>query len=184
MAALSITGDIGGEQGDGVTPFGGKSTNNPAECTPGSPCTQQFLSWMAYNRFWFFDKKVAFTFGGGQMHNPGRYLVLPPTGQASPWAASLSTPNVQYTAPTSPFPIVPGTKFDAFDYAAGFQFMPWEQVTYDIEFSERQSSVPYFAGHGGVTSPDGYMTTPTPAGWRPDLVTSDLRIILAMLVRF
>jgi hypothetical protein len=44
--------------------------------------------------------------------------------------------------------------------------------------------VPYFAGHGGVTSPDGYFTTATPPGWRPDLVKNDLRLIGAMLVRF
>jgi hypothetical protein len=62
--------------------------------------------------------------------------------------------------------------------------MPNEQVTYDLEFSRRASSVPYFAGHGGVTSPDGYITTPTPGGWRPDLVKSDLRLIAAILVRF
>jgi hypothetical protein len=62
--------------------------------------------------------------------------------------------------------------------------MPTEYLTYDLEFSRRQASVPYFAGHGGVTSPDGYITTTTPTGWRPDLVTSDLRLIAAMLVRF
>ena len=51
--------------------------------------------------------------------------------------------------------------------------------------------MPYFAGHGGVTSPDGYMenaggtgASAAPIGWRPDLVKSDSRIILAMLVRF
>ena len=48
----------------------------------------------------------------------------------------------------------------------------------------RRPNVPYFAGHGGVTSPDGYTTTPTPAGWRPDLVKGDTRVILAYLLRF
>ena len=182
--AISITGDIGGENGDGVTAFGGKSTNNPADCTSSSPCTQQFLSWMAYDRTWLFDNVLAFTFGGGQMHNPGRYLVLPPTGQASPFGQSLSTNNIGYVAPTNPFSTSQGTTFDAWDIAAGFQYMPSELVTYDIEFSRREASVPYFAGHGGVTSPDGYQSTTTPAGWRADLSTTDLRLILAMLVRF
>ena len=58
---------------------------------------------------------------------------------------------------------------------------PW---TYDVEVNSRHSSVPYFAGHGGVTSPDGYTSTPVPPGWRPDLVKSDNRVIFAMLVRF
>jgi hypothetical protein len=44
--------------------------------------------------------------------------------------------------------------------------------------------VNYFAGHGGVTSPDGYITTTTPAGWQPDLVKADTRIIFAALTRF
>jgi len=44
--------------------------------------------------------------------------------------------------------------------------------------------VDYFAGHGGVTSPDGYITTKVPTGWRPDLTKADNRIILAFLLRF
>jgi hypothetical protein len=176
-AAFSITGDIGGESGDGVTPFGGSGKENG--CTDNTPCTQQFLSWMAYHRFWFFNDVLGFTVGGGQMHNPGRYLVLAPTGAASPFPQPL---NVQ--APTMPYDLNPGTQFDAADYEFGIQYMPVEQVTWDLEFNHRQASVPYFAGHGGVTSPDGYTTTANPAGWRPDLVKSDDRIIAALLVRF
>jgi opacity protein-like surface antigen len=181
-AAFSVTADIGGELGDGVTAFGGSGVEGG--CTSATPCTQQFLSWMAYNRLWFLDGVLAFTAGGGMMHNPGRYLILAPTGQASPFPQPLSTPNVQYVAPTGAYDTNPGTKFDAWDVAAGFQYMPTEQVTYDLELSRRASNVPYFAGHGGVTSPDGYMQTTTPPGWRPDLVKSDLRIIAALLVRF
>ena len=175
--AFSITADIGGEQGDGVTPFGGKGTEG--NCTSATPCTQNFLSAMAYNRLWFFGGHLAWNVGGGFMHNPGRYLVLTPTGNASPVGQPL---NVQ--AATAPFDTNPGTKFDAFDYSTGIQYMPNEQITYDLEFNHRQSADPFFAGHGGVTSPDGYTTTPSPTGWRPDLVKSDTRIIAALLVRF
>jgi opacity protein-like surface antigen len=118
------------------------------------------------------------------MSNPGRYLVLGPTGNASPFAAPTSTTGVALTAVSHPFSLNPGTTFNAFDYEAGFQYMPNEQITYNVEFNHRQSDVPYFAGHGGVTSPDGYSTTAVPAGWRPDLVKSDDRIIVALLVRF
>jgi hypothetical protein len=62
--------------------------------------------------------------------------------------------------------------------------MPTEQTTWDLEWNQRQANVPYFAGHGGVTSPDGYTTTAVPVGWRPDLVKSDDRIIAAFLLRF
>lgn len=122
---------------------------------------------------------LAFTAGGGMMHSPGRYLVLAPTGNASPYPQPL---NVQ--AATQPYDLNPGTKLDAWDVAARIQYMPSEQVTYDLELSRRAANVPYFAGHGGVTSPDGYTTTPTPPGWRPDLVKTDLRVIAALLVRF
>jgi hypothetical protein len=183
-AAFSVTGDVGGEDGDGVTAFGGKSTDNPAQCTPTSPCTQQFLSWMAYHRIWLFDGILAFNFGGGQMHNPGRYLVLAPTGNASGVAQNQSLQGIQYLAPTEGYIIAPGTKFDAWDYEFGIQYMPTEQTTWDLEWNHRQASAPYFAGHGGVTSPDGYITTGTPTGWRPDLVKSDDRVIGAFLLRF
>ena len=185
-AAFSITGDIGGEQGDGVTPFGGHhdSTGTGKSCTVPSPCEQHFLSWMAYNRFWFFDGLVAFTFGGGMMSNPGRYLVLPPTGVASPYQP-LSIQGIDYNAPGfQAFSLNPGTQFNAFDWEYGFQFMPTEQTTWDIEYNHRQADQNYFAGHGGVTSPDGYTTTPVPTGWRPDLVKSDSRVVAAFLLRF
>jgi hypothetical protein len=199
-AAFSATFDIGGEQGDGVTVFGGQvqngSTTNSSQgassynCNTKNvsannrPCDMNFVSWMVYNRFWFFDEKLAFTVGGGMMHNPGRYLILDPTGQASPIPQNLSIQGIQYVPPTTPYWTAPGSTFDAYDYEAGIQYMPVEQVTYDLEFNHRQASVPYFAGHGGVTSPDGYITTSIPTGWRPDLVKGDTRIIGALLVRF
>jgi len=47
----------------------------------GGPA-QNFISGMFYNRLWFTDEQFGWTFGGGFMHNPGRYLVLTPTGVA------------------------------------------------------------------------------------------------------
>jgi hypothetical protein len=195
-AAFSITADIGGEQGDGVTPIGGHSyshTNDPAFCTPqvqmignvqAGPCQQLFASWMAYHRMWFLKDHFAWTFGGGMMHNPGRYLVLPPSGVATPYAPG-AVQGIPYELPgQQAFSLNPGTKFDAYDYETGIQYMPDEQQTWDIEVNHRQASVPYFAGHGGVTSPDGYNTTAIPPGWRPDLVKGDSRIILAFMLRF
>jgi opacity protein-like surface antigen len=185
-AAFSITGDLGGEQGDGVTPYGGSGTEYAADgvtsgCTVAHPCEQNFMSWMAYHRMWFLDGHLAWNIGGGMMHNPGRYLVLAPTGNATP-TSFLQPLNVPPA--TQPFDTNAGTKFDAFDYSTGIQYMPNEQITYDLEFNHRESAENYFAGHGGVTSPDGYYTTKSPTGWRPDLVKWDTRIILAMLVRF
>jgi hypothetical protein len=61
--------------------------------------------------------------------------------------------------------------------------MPNQSILFRVEFVHRESDVPYFAGHGGVTSPSGYTTTTLPAGWVPDLVKTESRIIVAILFR-
>ena len=184
--AFSLTGDIGGETGDGVTPFGGHhdGSNLGTTCKASSPCEQHFLSWMAYHRLWFMDDLFGWTIGGGMMDNPGRYLVLPPSGAATPYQA-LSTSGVSYTSPgPQAFSLSPGTTFHAWDIETGFQYMPTEQTTWGLEINHRQADVPYFAGHGGVTSPDGYTTTKLPTGWRADLAKTDDRVVADFLLRF
>ena len=163
-AAFSLTGDIGIENGGGVTPFGNSKTGAPA---------QNFISGMVYNRLWF-GEHFAWTVGGGFMHNPGRYLVLAPTGDASP------IPPVG----THPFTLNPGDKFDSWDASTTLNFMPNDYITWVVEAVYRHANVPYFAGPGGVTSPDGYVTTPISGGWQPDLVKSEARYVLAMIVHF
>ncbi len=170
--AFSLTGDLGYEVGGGVNGFSRDSVKGPA---------QYFISGMFYNRMWFHYNQFAWTFGGGMMTNPGRYLVLYPTGDASP----LPNPyNPTLGAGTHPFNANTGTFFTGWDVSTNFDWMPNQSITFRIEFVHRESSVPYFAGHGGVTSPSGYTYTPIPAtGWAPDLVKSESRIIFAMLFR-
>lgn len=170
--AFSLTGDFGSEKGAGVNGFkDGDSIQGPA---------QYFASIMFYNRVWFVKNKLAWTFGGGYMTNPGRYLVLYPTGQASP----LPDPNnPTQTEGAFPFSANPGDSFKGFDYSTNIDIMPNQSLTFRIEFVHRESSVPYFAGPGGVTSQTGYTTTPLDPNWRPDLVKSENRIILALLFR-
>jgi hypothetical protein len=168
--AFSATGDFGFENGGGVRAFNGDSTMP----------TQHFISGMIYNRIWFNRNKFAWTIGGGYMTNPGRYLVLLPTGDAS----ALPNPNnPTQTVGTHPFTANPGDKFEGWDYSTNFDWMPNQSLTFRVEYVHRQSSVPYFAGSGGVTSPTGYTTTAIPANWQPDLVKSEDRIILALLFR-
>src|SRR5437588_4393066 len=51
---------------------------------------QSFLGYMIYNRLWFDRDKYGLTIGGGQIYNPGRYLVLlPPINGAT---AASGTP--------------------------------------------------------------------------------------------
>jgi hypothetical protein len=181
-AAFSVTFDLGIEQGDGVQGFGGSGKEYLADgktsgCTNATPCEQNFISGMAYNRLWFDKNLFGWTVGGGFIHNPGRYLVLVPTGVA---AAAFDTNS--------------GTAFDGWDVSTTFDWMPSENLTFRLEGVHRESNVPYFAGRGGVTGPNGYktgwtshpdsaITTQVPMGWTPDLVKSETRLILALLFR-
>lgn len=170
--AFSLTGDIGFEKGGGVNGLSnGDSSQGPA---------QYFASTMFYNRIWFAQNKFAWTVGGGAMTNPGRYLVLYPTGQASP----LPNPNNPTTTEGAfPFSANAGDTFKGWDVSTNLDWMPNQSMTFRIEYVYRNSSVPYFAGAGGVTSQTGYATTALDPNWRPDLVKSESRIIGAILFR-
>lgn len=170
-AAFSLTADIGFEKGGGVNGFKNSDSTKPA---------QYFVSAMFYNRIWFFKNKLAWTFGGGWMKNPSRYLVLYPTGQASP----LPNPNnPTQTEGAFPFSANPGDQFEGWDCSTNFDIMPNQSLTFRVEYVHRHSSVPYFAGKGGVTSQTGYSTSQLDPAWRPDLVKSEDRVILALLFR-
>ncbi len=169
--AFSLTGDIGFEKGGGVNGFDSSDPISPA---------QYFTSAMIYNRVWFANNKMAWTLGGGVMNNPGRYLVLSPTGQASP----LPNPtNPTQTAGTFPFSENPGDAFNGWDCSTNIDFMPKQSITFRVEWVHRESSVPYFAGPGGVTSQTGLTTSVLDPAWRPDLVKSETRLIFAVLFR-
>ena len=130
-AAFSLTMDAGCQYGGGVT------------CSSG-PNKSAFLGWMLYDRTWFDHDRYAVTLGGGAMNNPGRYLtLLPPVNGAT---ASTGTPY---------FSELPGQKLYQWDTTINFQYMPSEWITWWSEVGFRHSSVPYFAGSGGVTPPAG-----------------------------
>ena len=134
--AFSFTGDLGCEYGGGVACFGDKkdgSGNFTAR-------KQAFLGWMAYNRFWFKKDLYGLTIGGGQMNNPGRYLVLvPPINGAD---ALSGTPY---------FTANPGDPFKAWDTSITFDYMPKQYITFRWEYGYRHANVPYFTGRGGIT---------------------------------
>src|SRR5712692_3331070 len=77
--AFSFTGDLGCEFGGGVSCYGNRK---------GGP-KQSFIGYMLYNRAWFKKDTNGLTIGGGQINNPGRYLVLLPpiNGETAPSAA-------------------------------------------------------------------------------------------------
>ena len=134
--AFSFTGDLGCEYGGGVACFGDQrdgSGNITAH-------KQAFLGWMAYNRFWFKKDVYGLTVGGGQMNNPGRYLVLlPPINGAD---ALSGTPY---------FTANPGDPFKAWDSSITFDWMPKQYITFRWEYGYRHANVGYFSGRGGIT---------------------------------
>ncbi len=165
-AAMSFTFDAGCESGAGVS------------CTGGTGPAQYFVGFMLYNRLWFLQDKFAFTVGGGAISNPGRYLVVTPPING----ATTATGGNYFTAN-------PGDPFNAWDTSLTFDYLPSQFVTFRFELNHRQADVPYFVGAGGVTPPGGNQGSPgsvvtTPAGWQPDLVKTETRMNLAMMVRF
>jgi len=164
-AAFSLTGDMGCEHGGGVS-CAGDSAKGPK---------QDFLGFMAYNRFWFHKDRYGFTVGGGKINNPGRYLVLlPPINGAN---ASSGTPY---------FTENPGDPYKAWDLSETFDYMPSQYITFRWEFDHRAANVPYFSGPGGITPPGGNTGAPGSVvpGFTPDLVKDENRLDLAILVKF
>jgi hypothetical protein len=183
-AAFSFTVDAGCEYGGSLN------------CTGGQNKTA-FLGWMLYNRVWFANDKMAVTVGGGSMNNPGRYLtLLPPINGAT---AATGSPY---------FTENPGQHAYMWDTTVNFQYMPKDWITWWTEVGYRHADIPYFAGSGGVTPPNGNNGQPgqfvcnngTPAGtdptqlstlcaanggvWYPDLRTQELKWSAGVLVKF
>ncbi|MEA2258146.1 MAG: hypothetical protein QOJ51_971 [Acidobacteriaceae bacterium] len=187
-AAFSLTGDLGCEFGGGVS------------CTgKGGNPKQAFLGYMFYNRLWFKKDLYGLTIGGGQMANPGRYLVLlPPINGAT---AITGTPY---------FTENPGQPYHAYDLTTTFDYMPNQFITFRAEMGYRHADVPYWTGRGGITPPGGNNGSPASytcatgasAGtnilanaeaacgggiesvWFPDLRTGQIAATAAILVKF
>ena len=164
-AAFSVTVDAGCESGGGVSCFGNGK---------GGP-KQSFLGYMIYNRFWFHRDLYAVTLGGGQINNPGRYLVLlPPINGATAFSG------------TPYFTESPGDPFKAWDASATFDYMPSQYITFRWEYDHRAANVPYFSGSGGITPPGGNTGAPGSVveGFTPDLRKRENRLNMAIMVKF
>jgi hypothetical protein len=190
--AFTLTGDLGCEYGSGVSCYGNHK---------GGP-KQSFVGWMGYNRFWFHRDMFGLTVGGGQINNPGRYLVLiPPINGESAISAATNSPY---------FTGNPGDPFKAWDSSITFDYMPKQYITFRWEYDYRHANVPYWTGKGGITPPGGNngapqfytcnngassgQTDPTLAGqtcaaagssvWFPDLRKNESFIDMAIMVKF
>jgi hypothetical protein len=141
--AASFTEDFGCEYGAGVSCTGDHK---------GGP-KQSFAGYMIYNRFWFHRDLFGLTVGGGQINNPGRYLVLiPPINGEGAVSAATNSPY---------FSENPGAPFKAWDSSITFDWMPRQYITFRWEYDYRHASVPYWTGRGGLTPPGGNNGYPT-----------------------
>lgn len=188
--ALTFTGDLGCEFGGGVSCHGD---------TKGGP-KQSFIGYMLYNRFWFHRDMFGLTLGGGQINNPGRYLVLiPPINGETAATASINSPYFTFN---------PGDPFKAWDTSATFDYMPKQWITFRFEGDYRHANVPYWSGAGGVTPPPGTnnnsptqyacmdgtasgattLTSTTCANdggvWHPDLRRDEILFDVDLMVKF
>ncbi len=121
--AFSFTGDLGCEYGAGVSCYTNKK---------GGP-KQSFVGYMLYNRFWFHNDLFGLTVGGGQINNPGRYLVLlPPINGETAITAATNSPY---------FTENPGDPFKAWDSSVTFDYMPKQYITFRWEYDYRHASV-------------------------------------------
>jgi hypothetical protein len=131
------------------TPYQG--TLNPkwvGHFAPGVNPKQSFVGYMIYERNWFKHEKYAVTVGGGQINNPGRYLVLVPSiNDESAGTAAINSPY---------FSLNPSDPFKAWDSSITFDYLPTQWLTFRVEYDYRHSSVPYWTGHGGQTPPNPY----------------------------
>jgi hypothetical protein len=157
--AFSFTGDLGCEFGPSGTTSSGVYLQGVAchgntkdaksiggdHFAAGINPKQSFAGYMLYNRTWFKKDKYAFTVGGGQINNPGRYLVLdPPINGETASSAAINAPY---------FTGNPSDPFKAWDSSFTFDYMPRQWITFRWEYDYRHASVPYWTGAGGVTPP-------------------------------
>lgn len=152
QGAFSINNHYGFQTGNGI-----------------KPAQQYMLGTSVANRIWFHKNKMAVTLRGDYVTNPGLYLAFTP----SPVTANDFTTAIAKT---------PNQKLDLYQGTATFDVMPNDYFTFRIEYGYRHANVPYFAGRGGTTSPDGWIDTPT-STWKPDLVQNEHRITVAMSFR-
>jgi hypothetical protein len=157
--AFSFTGDMGCEFGPSTTTSTGvylqgvgcHGNTKDAKSVggdyfgPGINPKQSFIGYMLYNRMWFKKDRYGLTVGGGQINNPGRYLVLaPPINGETAESAAISAPY---------FTGNPSDPFKAWDSSITFDYMPSQYITFRWEYDYRHASVPYWSGRGGVTPP-------------------------------
>jgi hypothetical protein len=153
QAAFSLNSHYGFQSGEGV-----KAKDN------------YMMGTSLAHRLWFNNNKLAWTLRGDYVKNPGGYLAFSP-------AAAGAIPNDYDVA------IASGKSLGMGQITTTFDVMPNDHFTFRVEYNYRTSNVPYFAGKGGTTSQTGFNNDPVDPTWKPDLQTTENRVILAVNFR-
>jgi hypothetical protein len=123
------------------------------------------------NRIWFNKNKFALTLRGDYTANGGGYLAFSPTNIINNDFNDAYVKN-----PNQVLRILQGT--------CTFDVMPNDAVTFRLEYCYRECNLPYFAGKGGTTSPNGLNSYSTSINsWRPDLLQVENRLTLCVNIR-
>ncbi|MCZ8286048.1 MAG: outer membrane beta-barrel protein, partial [Bacteroidia bacterium] len=108
------------------------------------------------NRVWFYKNKLALTLRADYMTNQSVVNGV----NESPYLAF--TPAVTGDKPNNyDLALAQNKKLELFQFTSTFDVMPNDYVTFRLEYVYRQSSIPYFTGHGGTTSASGWTNGPT-----------------------
>lgn len=150
-AAVSLNNHIGFEDGG----------NDPAGRALPGPAHAHMVGTALVHRTWFLHDHLAFAARGELFSNPSRYLSqYPPPGfESGPQVKALQIWGVTGT----------------------FDVMPTDFFAFRLEGSYRRANVPYYAGPGGTTSPDGFQ--PTPPGYVPDIVKDQTLLVASVNFR-
>jgi len=125
-----------------------------------------FAGISANHRLWFLDDHIGWTLRGGFVKNPGRYLPFVPTAYG------------YIDNPTND----PRKDFFAYEFTTTLDFMINDYLTIRLEYLYRKANLPYFAGPGGTTAPNGWL--PGNPTWTADLRDQEHRWLLNFNVRF
>jgi hypothetical protein len=154
-SAVSVVLDFGYENEGPVASNAFKSAAGPMYGTSISNRLEFSSRWAAAFRFdYYYDRTKA--------------LILQP-----PRASDGNNP--------SPITYANGP-FEGSGYTATLDFNPSPWLIYRLEYMHRQANIPFFSGHGGITSSDGLKATGQ-TGFAPDLRNTDDRVVANLTLR-
>lgn len=159
------------------THYGCQSNHAPNDRVDPS---QNFMTGASLaNRVWFQKNKLALTLRADYMTNQSVVNGV----NESPYLAF--TPAAEGDKPNNyDLALAQNKKLELFQFTSTFDVMPNDYVTFRLEYVYRQSSIPYFTGHGGTTSASGWTNGPTTVlPWAADLRKTENRLTLAVNFR-